>query len=138
MPPFPRLGNGELETREGEIMKKTPPDRSNQSNSRRKRKGKAVASLPQKGRGSSPLSNGKNGSTPRCPKCKGFLVVHHTDLSSVLEIRCVNCGWQPQWGTRTVGVSKEIHSIRNLTTKMFFQPSLRLSIVSENGCLKQQ
>jgi len=133
---FSKIGNEtRLETQEREFMKKPSPHRSNQSPSRRKQRGREVPASSQK-RQSFPVLNGKNGSTPRCPKCNGFLVVHHTDLSSLLEIRCINCGWQPHLGTRMVGVSKEIRSIRNLTTQMVFQPSLRLSLASDKGSLE--
>ena len=120
------------ETKKGESMKKTTSRRSNQSPIQRKRRRRAVPSS-SKLHQASPVSNGKNGSTPTCPKCKGFLVVNHTALSPLLEIRCINCGWQPQWGTRTIGISKEMRSIRNRTSQMFFEPFLRSNLKSDNG-----
>ena len=131
------MGNGaRLETQEGEFMKKHSPNRSNQTPRKRKQQGRAIPSSRPK-RKSSPVPHDKNGSIPRCPKCKGFLVLHHTALSPIWEIRCINCGWQPHLGNRTVGVSKEMRTIRNLTTNIFSHPSLRLGLASENKGLEQ-
>ncbi len=54
----------------------------------------------------------------QCPKCRGLLMAQAADLSTKNDIRCINCGWQPQWGTRVVTESDELRSIRRLTAKL--------------------
>lgn len=53
----------------------------------------------------------------RCPKCRGLLTAQVVDLTTKNDIRCINCGWQPQWGTRVVTESDEVRSIRRLTAQ---------------------
>ncbi|MCA9471341.1 MAG: hypothetical protein MRJ96_06490 [Nitrospirales bacterium] len=53
----------------------------------------------------------------RCPKCTGLLMAQVIDLTTENDIRCINCGWQPQWGTRVVSESDEVRSIRRLTAE---------------------
>ncbi len=54
----------------------------------------------------------------RCPKCQGLLMAQSVDLTIKNDIRCINCGWQPQWGTRVVTESDELRSIRRLTAEL--------------------
>ena len=62
--------------------------------------------------------NGLNSpSSRRCPKCQGFLLTQPIDLTPLNDIRCVNCGWQPQWGTRIVKENEEVRSIRRFTAQ---------------------
>ncbi len=53
----------------------------------------------------------------QCPKCRGLLMAQAIDLTTKNDIRCINCGWQPQWGTRVVKESDELRSIRRLTAE---------------------
>ena len=53
----------------------------------------------------------------QCPKCRGLLMAQAIDLTTKNDIRCINCGWQPQWGTRVVEESDEVRSIRRLTAE---------------------
>ncbi|GJL56297.1 MAG: hypothetical protein NPIRA02_34290 [Nitrospirales bacterium] len=53
----------------------------------------------------------------RCPKCRGLLTAQVIDLTTKNDIRCINCGWQPQWGTRVITESDEVRSIRALTAQ---------------------
>ncbi len=62
--------------------------------------------------------NGINSPSSRqCPKCQGFLLTQPIDLTPLNDIRCVNCGWQPQWGTRIVKENEEVRSIRRFTAQ---------------------
>ncbi|MGB0908830.1 MAG: hypothetical protein ACPGYT_00585 [Nitrospirales bacterium] len=54
----------------------------------------------------------------QCPKCRGLLMAQAIDLTTKNDIRCINCGWQPQWGTRVITESDEVRTIRRLTTKL--------------------
>ena len=54
----------------------------------------------------------------QCPKCQGLLMAQAVDLTTKNDIRCINCGWQPQWGTRVVTESDELRSIRRLTAEL--------------------
>ena len=53
----------------------------------------------------------------QCPKCHGLLMAQAINLTTKNDIRCINCGWQPQWGTRVVTESDEVRSIRRLTAQ---------------------
>ena len=53
----------------------------------------------------------------QCPKCTGLLMAQAIDLTTKNDIRCINCGWQPQWGTRVISESDEVRSIRRLTAE---------------------
>ena len=53
----------------------------------------------------------------QCPKCQGLLTSQAVHLTTKNDIRCINCGWQPQWGTRVVTESDEVRSIRRLTAE---------------------
>ncbi len=37
-----------------------------------------------------------------CLKCHGWIVIQTIDLSKKIEMRCLNCGWQPQYGERII------------------------------------
>jgi hypothetical protein len=60
-----------------------------------------------------------SGSMEHCLKCHGWIVVQEIDLSKKLEMRCLNCGWQPQYGERVIRETEEARSIRRFTAKMF-------------------
>lgn len=55
----------------------------------------------------------------KCLKCHGWIVVQEIDLSKKLEMRCLNCGWQPQYGERVIRETEEARSIRRFTAEMF-------------------
>lgn len=59
------------------------------------------------------------GSVEHCLKCQGWIVVQEIDLSKKLEMRCLNCGWQPQYGERVVRETEEARSIRRFTAELF-------------------
>lgn len=59
-----------------------------------------------------------------CPKCHGLLTVVLQESSQPIEIRCINCGWQPQWGMRIIDETEEARTIRRLTTQFSAQDLL--------------
>lgn len=59
------------------------------------------------------------GSVEHCLKCHGWIVVQEIDLSKKLEMRCLNCGWQPQYGERVIRETEEARSIRRFTAELF-------------------
>ena len=58
-------------------------------------------------------------SVHHCLKCHGWIVVQVVDLSKKREMRCLNCGWQPQYGERTITETEEARSIRRFTAELF-------------------
>ena len=60
-----------------------------------------------------------SGSVDHCMKCQGWMVVQEIDLSKKLEMRCLNCGWQPQYGERVIQETEEARSIRRFTAELF-------------------
>lgn len=60
-----------------------------------------------------------SGSMEHCLKCHGWIVVQEIDLSKKLEMRCLNCGWQPQYGERVIRETEEARSIRQFTAGLF-------------------
>jgi len=58
-------------------------------------------------------------SAHHCLKCKGWIVVQVVDLATTREMRCLNCGWQPQYGERTITETQESRSIRRFTAELF-------------------
>lgn len=60
-----------------------------------------------------------SGSMEHCLKCHGWIVVQEIDLSKKLEMRCLNCGWQPQYGERVIRETEEARSIRRFTAELF-------------------
>ncbi len=59
-----------------------------------------------------------SGSVDHCLKCQGWMVVQEIDLSKKLEMRCLNCGWQPQYGERVIQETEEARSIRRFTAEL--------------------
>ncbi|RMH35991.1 MAG: hypothetical protein D6690_07325 [Nitrospirae bacterium] len=53
----------------------------------------------------------------QCPKCHGLPSIIPQDSSQPLEIRCINCGWQPQWGTKIIVETEEARTMRRLTVQ---------------------
>lgn len=60
-----------------------------------------------------------HGPAYHCLKCHGWIVVQVVDLSKNQEMRCLNCGWQPQYGERTITETEEARSIRRFTAELF-------------------
>ena len=110
------------------------------------RRSTATALSKSRSSSSTPIHPSANGvghhSTNRCRKCQGFLVLQQPDPSQPIEIRCVNCGWQPQWGTKIVTETDEIRSIRRLTAKFSSEsvwrgtPAMRTRTFSEGLQMK--
>ncbi len=57
------------------------------------------------------------GSLRYCLKCRGWLDVQAVDPTKKVEMRCLNCGWQPQFGERIIKESEEARSIRRFTAE---------------------
>ena len=72
-------------------------------------------------------------SARRCPKCQGFLMSEPSDLGTTSDIKCVNCGWQAQWGGRLITESDEFRSIRRLATQFSAQPDLHRALLFRFG-----
>ena len=51
----------------------------------------------------------------QCLKCQGWVVSQSIDLSEKIETRCLNCGWQPQYGARIIKEPEEARAIRRFT-----------------------
>ena len=60
-----------------------------------------------------------NGSVDHCLKCQGWMIVQEIDFSKKIEMRCLNCGWQPQYGERVIQETEEARSIRRFTSELF-------------------
>lgn len=52
-----------------------------------------------------------------CLKCQGWLEVQAVDTTQKVEMRCLNCGGQPQFGGRIIKESEEARSIRRFTAE---------------------
>ena len=59
-----------------------------------------------------------NGSVDHCLKCQGWMIVQEIDFSQKIERRCLNCGWQPQYGERVIQETEEARSIRRFTSEL--------------------
>jgi hypothetical protein len=51
----------------------------------------------------------------QCLKCQGWVVCQSIDLSEKIETRCLNCGWQPQYGARIIKEPEDARAIRRFT-----------------------
>jgi len=58
------------------------------------------------------------GSSLRCRKCQGLVMIRLQDLGTLPEIRCVNCGWRSQYHDRVTTESDASRSIRPATKKL--------------------
>lgn len=65
-----------------------------------------------------PLSH-RHSSRRHCLKCDGWIVVQTIDLSKKVEMRCLNCGWQPQYGERIIKETEDAQAIRRFTARVF-------------------
>ena len=57
-----------------------------------------------------------------CPKCQGLVARIPSDEYQRFELRCVNCGWQPQFGTRIIKETQESRVIRQQIAQSFCKP----------------
>ncbi len=58
------------------------------------------------------------GSSLRCRKCQGLVMIQLQDLGTLPEIPCVNCGWRPQDHDRITTESEASRSIRQATREL--------------------
>jgi hypothetical protein len=58
---------------------------------------------------------------PRCGKCAGWIIEDGANGPAAKEIKCLNCGWKPQYHDRIIVESEEIRSIRQYTHKLFLK-----------------
>ena len=68
-----------------------------------------------------------------CPKCQGFIEIQMIGLLQPIELRCINCGWQPQWGTRIITESDEARDIRQLSTQLVSESALQRGRMGTSG-----
>ena len=54
-----------------------------------------------------------------CLKCQGWLIIQEVTLAQDREIRCLNCGWQPQYSERFIQETEEARLFRRFTGNMF-------------------
>ena len=99
-------GAMQAKTIRGKKRQEAPRSASHTTHRTRTRPQPVVAQMPQ-------------GSLHHCLKCHGWIVVQVVDLSKKREMRCLNCGWQPQYGQRTITETDEARSIRRFTAKLF-------------------
>ena len=72
-----------------------------------------LSTSPATGASSSPPSF--RSMRKQCLKCQGWVVSQSIDLSEKIETRCLNCGWQPQYGARIIKEPEEARAIRRFT-----------------------
>jgi len=58
------------------------------------------------------------GSSSNCRKCQGWIMVQVQDHSPTPEIRCINCGWRPQYHDRIQSETTASLLMREATTKL--------------------
>lgn len=73
-----------------------------------------ISTMPASGSAATSLPAFRS-SRRRCQKCQGWVVVQTIDLAKNIETRCLNCGWQPQYGPRDVRETDEARAIRQFT-----------------------
>ena len=59
------------------------------------------------------------GSASQCPKCEGRLYCEPGEHLDSPAVRCLNCGWQPQYQMPDIQESEEAKTIRSLTAEFF-------------------
>ncbi len=57
------------------------------------------------------------GPLSQCPKCQGLIFTEAGETMSQTIIRCLNCGWQPQYQTPIIQESEESRIMRTLTNQ---------------------
>jgi len=96
----------QLKTFHGKTRQEAPRSSAHATHRTRTRPQPVVAQVP-------------HGSVRHCLKCQGWMVFQMVDLSKKQEMRCLNCGWQPQYGERTIQETDEARSIRRFTAELF-------------------
>lgn len=59
------------------------------------------------------------GELSQCPKCQGRVYIEAGERLDSTVIRCLNCGWQPQYQTPLIHETEEAKTIRSLTAEFF-------------------
>ena len=54
-------------------------------------------------------------SLSQCPKCQGRVFIEAGETMSETVIRCLNCGWQPQYQAPNIRETEESRIMRTLT-----------------------
>lgn len=78
------------------------------------------ADLVRKGLPENPRMTLTRSYRPRCGKCAGWIIEDAPSEQGTREIKCLNCGWKPQYHARIIVESEEIRSIRQYTQRLFF------------------
>ncbi len=66
----------------------------------------------------------------RCPKCEGWVMVN---LEAAPELRCVNCGWRPQYYDRITIESESNRLIRQATRNLLRDELVEKGLRGGNG-----
>ncbi len=57
----------------------------------------------------------------QCPKCHGYVRTESGESLSQIIIRCLNCGWQPQFHAPIIQESEEAKMFRTLSSQFVFE-----------------
>lgn len=52
-----------------------------------------------------------------CPKCQGYVRTEPGESLAQIVIRCINCGWQPQYQAPIIQETEEARTCRLLTAQ---------------------
>jgi len=56
-------------------------------------------------------------SLSQCPKCQGLIFFEAGETMRQTIIRCLNCGWQPQYQAPIIRETEEARTMRTLTNQ---------------------
>jgi len=56
-------------------------------------------------------------SLSQCPKCQGLIFIEAGETMRQTIVRCLNCGWQPQYQTPMITETEESRAMRTLTNQ---------------------
>lgn len=57
------------------------------------------------------------GSLSQCPKCNGLIFIDGGETLRQTIVRCLNCGWQPQYQAPMIKETEESRIMRTLTNQ---------------------
>ncbi len=57
------------------------------------------------------------GSLSQCPKCQGLIFIEAGETMNQTIVRCLNCGWQPQYQAPIIKETEESRVMRTLTNQ---------------------
>lgn len=57
------------------------------------------------------------GTLRQCPKCQGLIFIEAGETMSQTIVRCLNCGWQPQYQAPMIKETEESRVMRTLTNQ---------------------